>query len=272
MSDRVWSLIGTLVEIVIVESQVEMALIAADAIAAVVSSKKTPTLGLATGSSPVPVYADLIERHRTGGLSFTGTTMFLLDEYVGLPDGHPQSFRTSIRDAFTAHVDVDPEAVHGPNPNADDLQEACLRYENVIADAGGIDVQLLGIGSQGHIGFNEPASSLASRTRLKTLTDRTRKDNARLFGKHDEVPRHVLTQGLGTILEARHIILLASGLAKSVPIERTVEGPVSAMVPASALQLHPHVTVIVDEHAACRLKHADYYRTTFRHKPEWQAI
>ena len=180
----------------IVESQFEMARVAADAIAAVVSSRENPTLGLATGSSPVPVYADLIERRRTGGLSFTGATMFLLDEYVGLPDGHPQSFGTSIRDAFTAHVDVDPAAVHGPDANADDLQEACLRYENMIADAGGIDVQLLGIGRQGHIGFNEPASSLASRTRLKTLTDRTRKDNARFFDKHEEVPRHVLTQGI----------------------------------------------------------------------------
>ena len=249
-----------------------MARIAADAIAAVVSSRKTPTLGLATGSSPLPVYADLIERHRTKGLSFAGTTMFLLDDYVGLPDGHPQSFRTFIRDTFTAHVDVNPAAVHGPDADADDLQEACLLYENMIAEAGGIDLQLLGIGSDGHIGFNEPASSLASRTRLKTLTDRTRKDNARFFDKHQVMLRHVLTQGIGTILEARHIILLASGLAKSVPIERAVEGPVSAMVPASALQLHPHVTVIVDERAACRLKHADYYRSTFKHKPEWQSI
>ena len=259
-------------EVVIVESQVEMARIAADAIAAVVSSRKTSTLGLATGSSPGPVYADLIKRHRTKDLSFAGATMFLLDEYVGLRNGHPQSFRAFIRDAFTAHVDVDPAAVHGPDANADDLKKACLRYENMIAEAGGIDVQLLGVGSEGHIGFNEPASSLASRTRLKTLTARTRKDNARFFDKHEVVPRHVLTQGIGTILEARHIILLASGLAKSVPIERAVEGPVSAMVPASALQLHPHVTVIADEHAACRLKHADYYRSTFKHKPEWQAI
>ena len=259
-------------EVVIVESQVEMARIAADAIAAVVSSKKTPTLGLATGSSPVPVYADLIERHRTKGLSFADATMFLLDEYVGLPDGHPQSFRTIIGDTFTEHVDVDPVAVYGPDANADDLRKACLGYENMIAEAGGIDVQLLGIGSEGHIGFNEPTSSLVSRTRLKTLTSRTRKDNAQFFDRREVVPRHVLTQGIGTILEARHIILLASGLAKSVPIERTVEGPVGAMVPASALQLHPHVTVIVDEHAACRLKHADYYRSAFRHKPEWQSI
>ena len=259
-------------EVVIVESQVEMAGFAADAIESVLASAETPTLGLATGSSPVPVYADLIERHRTEGLSFAGATMFLLDEYVGLHDGHPQSFRTFIRDTFTSHVDVDPAAVHGPDADADDLQEACLRYENMIAEAGGIDVQLLGIGSEGHIGFNEPTSSLASRTRLKTLTDRTRKDNARFFDEREVVPRHVLTQGIGTIFEARHIILLASGLAKSIPIERAVEGPVSAMVPASVLQLHPHVTVIVDEHAACRLRHADYYRTAFRHKPEWQAI
>ena len=259
-------------EVVIVESQVEMAGIAADAIESLLASAETPTLGLATGSSPVPVYADLIERHRTDGLSFAGATMFLLDEYVGLPDRHPQSYRTFIRDTFTAHLDVDPAAVHGPDGYAADLSKACHRYENMIADAGGIDIQILGIGSEGHIGFNEPASSLASRTRLKTLTDRTRRDNARFFDEREVVPRHVLTQGIGTILEARHVILLASGLAKSAPIERAVEGPVSAMVPASALQLHPRVTVIVDEHAACRLRHADYYRTAFRHKPDSQAI
>ena len=249
-----------------------MARIVADAIASAVTSAKAPTLGLATGSSPLPVYSNLIERHRTAGLSFAHTAMFLLDEYAGLPDGDTRSFRTFIRRVLTEHLDVDPAAVHGPDANADDLQEACLRYEALIAEAGGIDVQLLGIGSNGHIGFNEPGSSLASRTRLKTLTERTRKDNARFFSKPHEVPRHALTQGIGTILEARHIIVVASGLAKSVAIERAVEGPISAMVPASALQLHPHVTVVVDTHAASRLRQADYYRTAVRHKPSWQGI
>lgn len=259
-------------EVVIVESPTQIARIAADAIASVVTSTETSALGLATGSSPLPVYSDLVERHRRADLSFAHTTMFLLDEYAGLPDGDPHSFRTFIRRTFTEHLDVDPAAVHGPDADADDLQAACFRYEALIAEAGGIDVQLLGIGSDGHIGFNEPGSSLASRTRLKTLTDRTRQDNARFFSKPHEVPRHALTQGIGTILEARHIILVASGLTKSVPIERAVEGPVSAMVPASALQLHPHVTVIVDDHAACRLRNADYYRTSVRHKPIWQGI
>ena len=249
-----------------------MARMAADAVERLVESTEFPVLGLATGSSPLPVYTDLIERHRSRGLSFAGTTMFLLDEYAGLARDHPQSFATFIRDRFSGHVDVSPESVQGPDGDAADLAAACVRYESQIVDAGGIDLQLLGIGSEGHIGFNEIASSLSSRTRLKTLTDRTRSDNARFFDVAEEVPRHALTQGIGTILEARHIVLLASGSSKSIAIERAVEGPVTAMVPASALQLHPHVTVIVDDLAASRLRHADYYRAAYRDKPPWQRI
>lgn len=229
-------------------------------------------LGLATGSSPLPVYAELVERHRTEGLSFAGTTMFLLDEYVGLGRGHPQSFGAFIRREFVRHIDVKPESVHGPDGNSADLEDACTRYESLIADAGGIGLQLLGIGSNGHIGFNEPPSSLSSRTRVKTLADRTRRDNARFFDMPEEVPLQALTQGVGTILEARRIVLLASGASKSMAIERAVEGPVIPMVPASALQLHPQVTVIVDDDAAGGLEGADYSRSTYRRKPPWQSI
>ena len=260
------------VEVLVVESRAEMARIAADAVESLIRSTVRPVLGLATGSSPLPVYAELIERHRKHGLSFAGTTMFLLDEYVGLPRDHPQSFGAFIRRELVRHIDVGPESVHGPDGNAADLTDACSRYESLIAGAGGIGLQLLGIGSNGHIGFNEPVSSLSSRTRLKTITDRTRRDNVRFFGVLEEVPHHVLTQGIGTILEARHIVLIASGASKSPPVARAVEGPVTAMVPASALQLHPHVTVIVDEDAASGLEGADYYRSTYGRKPPWQPI
>ena len=153
-----------------------------------------------------------------------------------------------------------------------DLVAACRAYENAIAAAGGVDLQLLGVGADGHIAFNEPGSSLGSRTRLKTLTHQTREDNARFFGSVDDVPRHVLTQGVGTILEARHLVLVASGAGKAEPVAKVIEGPVTAMVPGSALQLHPHVTVVVDEAAASALALSDYYRETWAAKPPWQGL
>jgi glucosamine-6-phosphate deaminase len=170
-------------------------------------------------------------------------------------------------------VDLPPERLFGPDVHADDLAEACHRYDHLISDLGGVDVQLLGIGSDGHVGFNEPGSSLASRTRIKTLTRATRADNARFFEDREHaVPRHVVTQGLGTILEARHLVLVACGAAKAAPIARAVEGPLTAMCPASVLQLHPHATVVVDEPAATQLDLADYYREAFEHKPPWQQL
>ena len=254
-------------EIVIVDTPVAIGRIVADAVADLVGSTDAPTAGLATGSSPLPVYAELIRRHRADRISFSGMTMFLLDEYVGLPLGHPQSNSVVIRGAFTDHIDVRRAAVHGPAGDADDLEAACREYEQRIAAAGGIDLQLLGVGRNGHIGFNEPVSSLGSRTRLKTLTDETRADNARFFDSLNEVPRHVLTQGIGTLLEARHLVLVAAGAAKADAIARAVEGPVTAMCPASALQLHSRATVVVDEPAAANLRHADYYRAAYRQKP-----
>ncbi len=195
----------------------------------------------------------------------------LLDEYVGLAADHPEAYRTFIRREFADHIDLPSERLFGPDVHAADLAEACRRYDRLIAELGGVDLQLLGIGSDGHVGFNEPTSSLSSRTRIKTLTRATRADNARFFDDREEdVPRHVVTQGLGTILEARHLLLVACGGHKAEPIARAVEGPLTAMCPASVLQLHPHATVVVDETAASRLSLAEYYRETYRFKPQWQ--
>jgi glucosamine-6-phosphate deaminase len=260
------------VEVVIVDGPDEAGTLVGGAIATLVSARPAAVLGLATGSSPLPVYADLARRCAAGTLTLAGARAFLLDEYVGLPPGAPESYRAFIRAHFEAGVDIPPDAVQGPDVTAADLTAACARYEAAIAEAGGVDLQLLGIGTDGHIGFNEPGSSLASRTRIKTLTDRTREDNARFFRSPAEVPRHVVTQGVGTILEARHLVLLAYGGAKADAVARAVEGPVTAMVPGSALQLHPHATVVVDSAAAGGLRLADYYRETWRHKPAWQGL
>ena len=265
-------------EIVITGSAREAAIIAADAFDRLLSGTDRPVIGLATGSSPLPTYHELIERCRNRRVSFARSRVFLLDEYVELDPEHPQSCRSCIQRELIDHVDVPAGALVTLECASADLASAELStagatYERRIADAGGIDLQLLGIGRNGHIGFNEPPSSLVSRTRLKTLTAATRQDNARFFDDDlDMVPRHGITQGIGTILEARHIVLVASGEAKSGPIARAVEGPVTAMVPASALQLHPHTTVIVDEAAGRQLEHADYYRETYRNKPAWQHI
>jgi glucosamine-6-phosphate deaminase len=260
-------------EIVIVSSAEEAAHIAADAIQRVVETSERPVLGLATGSSPLPTYKALIDRHDAGTLSFAAARAFLLDEYVGLPPGHPEAYRAFIQREFTDQIDLPTDALFGPDGASDDLAHAVVGYEQQIEASGGVDLQLLGIGSDGHIGFNEPTSSLGSRTRLKTLTDATREDNARFFDDDVEaVPRHVLTQGIGTILNARHLVLIAMGESKAAPIALAIEGPLTAMVPASALQLHPHVTVIIDEPAARDLTHADYYREAYSHKPDWQHI
>ena len=257
-------------EIIILPTPSDVARTAADAIEEQVRSGPS-VLGLATGSTPLGTYQELIERHRNG-LSFARAQAFLLDEYVGLPSAHPQSYHSVIRDEFTASVDFAADAVHGLNGMAEDLQAEAEQYEARIAAAGGVDIQILGIGTDGHVGFNEPMSSLGSRTRIKTLTRQTRQDNARFFDSADDVPDHVLTQGLGTIREARHLLLLAMGEAKAEAIAAAVEGPVAAICPASALQLHPHVSVLVDEAAASRLAHRDYYTDTFGRKPAWQGL
>jgi len=260
------------VEVVIVPGPAEAGALVGDAVADLLAARPAAVLGLATGSSPLALYEDLARRHAAGQLSFAAARAFLLDEYLDLPAGDARGYRRFIADNLERHVDFAPGAVRAPDVGTDDVVAACARYEDAIAAAGGVDLQLLGIGIDGHIGFNEPGSSLASRTRIKTLTDQTRRDNARFFASLDEVPRHVVTQGVGTILDARHVVLLAFGGAKADAVSRAVEGPVTAMVPGSALQLHPHATVVIDEPAAAGLTLAGYYRETWEHKPRWQGL
>lgn len=252
-------------EIVIQESVDRLAELAADAVAAVVARTPDAVLGLATGSSPLPVY-EALSRRVAAGLDVSALRGFALDEYVGLPPGHPQSYRAVIRREVVDRLGLDPSRIHVPDGSAADLEAACADYERAIRAAGGVDVQLLGIGTDGHLGFNEPSSSLASRTRVVTLAPQTRRDNARFFASPDEVPRHCLTQGLGTILDARRLLLIATGEAKAAAVAAAVEGPVSAFCPASVVQLHPHAVVLLDEAAASRLALADYYRYAFAHR------
>ncbi|AZA13824.1 glucosamine-6-phosphate deaminase [Corynebacterium choanae] len=258
-------------EVIIRHTADDVATVAADVFERYIRQGKT--LGLATGSTPLALYTELIRRHREDDLSFADCKAFLLDEYVGLPRSHPQSYYRFIRDNFTDYVDIADELVQSPNGLAEDLTAAGNDYDAAIAAAGGIDIQLLGIGTDGHIGFNEPGSSLNSTTRLKTLHPQTIADNARFFDDDEsQVPHHVLTQGLGTISRAGHLLLLATGEGKAQAIADTVEGPVTAYCPASILQLHNHATVIVDEAAASKLRGATYYRYAFDNKPQWQQI
>src|SRR6202167_47196 len=260
-------------EVVPLGSADEIAALAADVFEALVRRKPEAVLGLATGSTPLPAYQELIRRHEAGvGPSYAAVTCFNLDEYVGLPAGHKQSYRATIARELTDGLGIGPDRVNGPDPSPDGLPTAGSRYEALISQAGGVDVQVLGIGSDGHLAFNEPGSSLASRTRIKTLTAETQKDTARFFGSPDQVPTHVLTQGLGTILAARHLVLIATGPANAAAVATAVEGPVSASCPASALQLHPHATVLLDPAAAGRLGRLDYYREVYAAKPDWQGL
>ncbi len=257
-------------EIVIMPTPLEVDSTAADIVEGYVRRGAT-TLGLATGSSPIGTYRELARRHRVSGLDFSQTQAFLLDEYLGLPKSHSQSYYSVIRAEFVDHVNVDPERVFSPDGEAGIPDAEVDRYDRSIADAGGVDVQLLGIGTDGHIGFNEPGSALSSRTRVKTLTEQTRIDNARFFERPDDVPHHVLTQGLGTISDARHLVMIATGEGKADAVAAAVEGPLTAFCPASVLQWHRHVTVLIDEAAAGRLKLADYYRYALENKPPWQS-
>ena len=260
-------------EVVICESSAAGARLVADAFAELVARRSAAVLGLATGSTPEPVYDELARRHAAGAIDLSGVSAFLLDEYLGLSADDPAAYRQVIERQVVQPLGIAPDRVHGLDGMTDDPPRACAEYEATIAAHGGVDLQLLGIGTDGHIGFNEPGSSLGSRTRIKTLTDQTRADNARFFrGGADAVPRHVLTQGIGTIREARHLVLLAWGEAKADAVARCVEGPVTSSVPATALQLHPHATVVLDRPAAARLARRAEYERTFALKPGWQGL
>lgn len=257
-------------EIIILPTPAEVGQLAARKVAQTISTKPAAVIGLATGSSPLEIYAALAAQVQGGFLDTRQVRGFALDEYVGLPREHPQSYASVIHREVVEPMRLDPAQVQLPDGRAADLEAACEAYEAAIRDAGGVDIQILGIGGNGHIGFNEPTSSLRSRTRLKTLAPQTRADNARFFDDPEQVPTHCVTQGLGTIMDAYEILLVAQGSGKGAAVAAAVEGPVTAMCPGSILQFHPHATVIVDEAAAAQLVLADYYRYTYANKPAWQ--
>lgn len=239
-------------------------------IARLVRDKPEAVLGLATGRTPLQLYEELIRLHRTEDLDFSRVTTFNLDEYVGLPGTHAQSYRRFMGENFFRHINIDQRRTHVPDGTAADLHAECRDYEQRITAAGGIDLQLLGLGRNGHIGFNEPTGSLRSRTWIKILSEQTLRDNSAVFGDFATMPRHAITMGVGTILDARRVLMLAFGPAKARAAVDMIEGPLAAVCPASALQLHPRATVILDESSAAALKYADHYRWVDRHKLDWQ--
>jgi glucosamine-6-phosphate deaminase len=259
-------------EVIIQPNPSDCAAAGARIIGKLLEAKANAVLGLATGSTPLPLYGELVRMNRAGEVDFSGVTSFNLDEYIGLPGDHPCSYRYFMEQELFKDINIEPGRTHVPDGLADDVGEHCRAYEQAILDCGGIDLQILGLGSDGHIGFNEPGSSLGSRTRIKTLTGETREDNARFFDSIEEVPRHCITMGVATIMECRQIVLFAFGEAKAEIIATAIEGPVSAMVPASALQMHPEVKILLDEAAASRLKQKDYYKEVFAGKPSWQCF
>jgi glucosamine-6-phosphate deaminase len=259
-------------EIVIVPSREKAGELVADAILDLISQKPDAVLGLATGSTPLPVYETLAARVRAESFDLTRVRGFALDEYVGLPEGHPESYHSVLTREVVEPLGLTPSLVRVPSGNPIGIQTAGAEFEQAILDAGGIDLQLLGIGTIGHIGFNEPGSSLASLTRVKTLAMQTRQDNARFFDSLDDVPTHAITQGLGTILRARHLVMLAFGEGKAAAVAAGVEGPVSSTHPSSVIQLHQRATVVIDEAAASQLQNIDYYRYAWENKPAWQGV
>ncbi len=257
-------------EIIIQPSAEAGARIGARIVEDLVRKKPEAVLGLATGGTPLGLYRELIRMRRELGLDFSRVTTFNLDEYVGLPPAHPASYRRFMRENFFDHVNI--PQTHVPDGMAKDIPAYCEYYEKAIRDAGGIDLQLLGVGHDGHIGFNEPGSSLASRTRIKTLTEETVAANRRFFASEAEVPRHVITMGVGTIMDSRTCLLLAFGEAKARAVAAMAEGPITAMCPASILQMHPRTIVILDEAASRSLKRAAYYRHVYANKPAFQRL
>lgn len=257
-------------EVVIRPDADEAADLAGCLIARCLQEKPQSVFGLATGRTMARVYAILVEMHSRGELDFSLASMFNLDEYVGLGPDDEQSYRHYMNTHLFGRVNIDLRNTYLPDGMAEDLNAECERYERLIRERGGIDFQLLGIGRSGHIGFNEPLSAMYSRTRVKALTPETVEQNAAIFGAPERVPRHGVTMGVGTILEARRCVLLATGPEKADIVARAVEGPITSMISASALQMHPRCTVIVDEQSASKLQHQDYYRWIFQNEPEWE--
>ncbi len=252
-------------EVVICADDAEVGRVAAERVITWLRGVARPVLGLATGSSPLSLYAELAHRADAGEVDLANGMGFALDEYVGIDPAHPLSYRQTINRTVVEPLHMNPAQVHVPDGMAENLAAAAAEYDAAIRAAGGVDVQVLGIGGNGHIGFNEPTSALDSRTRVKTLTQQTRADNARFFEKSEQVPTHCVTQGLGTIREARHIVMVATGAHKADAVASMVEGPVTAMCPASVLQFHPGTLVVVDEAAASKLRMGEYFRHIQEH-------
>jgi glucosamine-6-phosphate deaminase len=257
-------------EIIIQPDSMHASQVAARIVGRLVKEKPHAVLGFATGNTPLQLYKNLVRMHREEDLDFAAVTAFNLDEYVGVPPVHPSSFHSYMWAHLFSQINIKKERVHIPDGLAADIPAVCRNYEQSIKSAGGIDIQIMGIGTNGHLGFNEPTSSFYSRTRIKTLTEETRLNNAAAFGGHDSVPLHVITMGLGTILESRMCLLMAFGRKKAKAIAMTAEGPLTSMVPGTVLQLHPRAILIMDKEAASELKMADYYTCVYEHKPDWQ--
>lgn len=257
-------------EVIIRADAAEACALAARLIADALRAKPQLVLGLATGRTMERLYAELVRMHGAEDLDFSLASTFNLDEYIGLAPEDPNSYRAYMRRHLFDRINIDARNTHLPLGTAPDLEEECARYERRIRECGGIDLQLLGIGVTGHIGFNEPLSAMQSRTRPKALTPGTIAQNAPLFPRPEDMPKRALTMGVGTILESRRCLLLATGAEKADILARAVEGPITSMISASALQWHPRCTVIVDEEAAAKLTQQDYYRWIFDNEPEWE--
>lgn len=257
-------------EVIIKNDAHEVSKEAAQIFSEQLDKKAASVLGLATGSTPLGLYRELVHLSRANLIDFSRVRTFNLDEYIGLPPDHPASYHSYMHKNLFSKINIPKESTHLPNGMASNIPKHCAEYEEAIRRAGGIDLQLLGLGADGHIAFNEPSSSLSSRTRLKTLTPGTIADNARFFGGEAEVPRHVITMGIATIMEARHCVVLAVGEAKAGAVAKMVEGPISADCPASILQMHPQCTLIIEDGAASGLRRREYYRWVYDHKPSWQ--
>jgi len=246
-------------EVIVKDNVEEMSKTAARVVARTLNAKPDAVLGLATGSTPLGLYKELVRMHEDEGLDFGQVTTFNLDEYVGLTQKDEQSYHYFMHENLFKHVNIPLSNIHIPSGTTDNYAAFCNWYEDRIVESGGIDLQILGIGSDGHIAFNEPSSSLGSRTRIKTLAKQTIDDNARFFDSPDQVPVYAITMGVGTILEAGKLILLANGAHKADAVAQAIEGPVTSMITASALQLHDDVMYILDREAASKLKMLDYY-------------
>jgi len=255
------------VEVVITRDKDEMSAKAAEIAVSAIRSKPDVVLGLATGSTPLDLYAALIKAHKDEGLDFSRVVTFNLDEYVGLAPDHQQSYRRFMDENLFSHVNIEAQNTHVPDGLAANLARYCERYEQMIRDAGGVDIQVLGIGRDGHLGFNEPGTSLAACTQIVTLARETIEDNARFFEDENDVPKFAVTMGVQTILDARMCLLMAHGSSKADAVKGCVEGPVTAMCTASALQMHANAVVIVDEAAASALDRIDYYRWVQEARP-----